>query len=495
MVRCYLNLICFFALAFTVVAASVDNKNISTKSSLDSTTNSSSVEELRPSKVTPRHYAMPEFQENARQGQCHRRVSDSKVVCTPDFFFIGSSKCGTSSLAFYLQTHPMIMNVNQYAETKENHRFDPSELDSKKTLKKTADYVQKFDAESAVKEIFHDQPGFVKKSVDNRAQADAHYKSSNGMKSSHTSKTRPDLVYMPDRPLVMEYTPNYLVHDETPLLIHKAFRHTASHLKFILIVRDPVKRMISSWRFKMEKTPGGISTFKEAVKSGLAQAKCIEDCFDKYFQKGANWTTLKPEVLLHNFTDNDVNRDYMHQHCSMKLCRVQNDPSKHGFNGGNSVMAHVVKGQYMYQLMSWLRVFDLHQFLIISLEEYMETPLGTMEKIIEFLGLQMYHNNDPKGPKRNDGMNMSYYAAAHKMKMKDDPVHEKLKNAQLRMKRTGWDNQEEVLEVMKIILNQRPLDHSLDKQITETLTAQLKDIYKGSNQRLFKLLGWPDNYY
>jgi hypothetical protein len=395
----------------------------------------------------------------------------------------------------------MIVNVNQYAPTKENHRFDPSDLDFKKGLTKTTSYVQDFDGVAAVNEIFADQPGFVKTTPDNRAEAEAHYKSSNGLdavkrKGSKThSHAQPDLVYMPDRPLVMEYTPNYLVHDETPLLIHKAFHHTAEHLKFIMIVREPVKRMISSWRFKMEKTPGGITTFKEAVVSGLAQAKCIEDCFDKYFLSGDRWRELVPEVLSRgDFLSSNISLSFMRSHCSIKVCRVKNDPNSHGYNGGNSVMAHVVKGMYMYELLAWLRVFRLEQFLIISLEEYVETPMGTMKKIIDFLGLQMFHE-DPFGPKRADGMNLTYAYAASKMKMKDNPVHANIKASQQRMGRLGWDNEEELQEVLKIVLNQRPTDHGLDSQITPALTAQLKNAYKKGNKRLFKMLGWPDDYY
>lgn len=87
------------------------------------------------SKVTPsssssvRSSFQSSFVANDRSaGICSRRKTDKKVVCTPDFFFIGTSKCGTSSLAYYLQTHPMIMNVNQYnSESKESHRFNPTE--------------------------------------------------------------------------------------------------------------------------------------------------------------------------------------------------------------------------------------------------------------------------------------------------------------------------------------------------------------------------------
>lgn len=400
----------------------------------------------------------------------------------------------------------MIVNVNQYADSKENHRFDPSALDAKTTIASTAHYLQKFDAEAAVNQIFHEQPGFVKNSRDAVKTDKRSYNSRNGLEDmkSKVSRTynhvKPDLVYMPDRPLLMEYTPNYLVHDETPLLIHKAFRHTAAHLKFLMIVREPVKRMISSWRFKMEKTPGGILSFKSAVKSGLMQAKCIEDCFDRYFKTGSGWRELKDGALQHggpsrNFTDGDVTTAFLHEHCSMKMCRLQNDKSRHGYNGANSVMAHVVKGQYMYELLNWLRVFDLSQFLVITLEEFMESPVGTMEKIISFLGLRMYHDG-PNGPKRNDGMNLTYPDAARKMTMKGkNKLHEQLKNAQQKLGRRGWDNEEELKENLKIILNQRPTDHSLDSQITDDLVSYLKKSYHDCNMRLFKLLGWPGDYY
>lgn len=57
---------------------------------------------------------------NNRVGTCYRRIYDKKIACTPDVIFIGASKSGTTSLAYYLQSHPLIMNINQYdADSKE----------------------------------------------------------------------------------------------------------------------------------------------------------------------------------------------------------------------------------------------------------------------------------------------------------------------------------------------------------------------------------------
>ena len=42
-----------------------------------------------------------------------------------------------------------------------------------------------------------------------------------------------------------------------------------------------------------------------------------------------------------------------------------------------------------YELLNWLKVFDLRQFLVITLEEFIQDPKGTLRKILEFLGLYM----------------------------------------------------------------------------------------------------------
>ncbi len=423
---------------------------------------------------------------------------------------VGSSKCGTTSLAYYLQTHPMIMNVNQYAESKESHRFDPSVLDEFYSPSISLRFVQQFWAGRAAEEIFADQPGFVRQPSD-RIEAGGRR------------------VVSAERPLLMEYTPNYLVHDETPMLIHKTFPRTAHLLKFIVIVREPVKRMVSSWRFKTVKTDGGITSFKAAVESGLRQLECADACYSQYFYhpnslgKGRDRRKDNENGKKHrlrssfvqrlgadgrptNFSLANLTEAYMREHCSMKVCRGQKDNSKNGFNGAHATMAHVAKGLYAYELVNWLKVFDLHQFLVISLEEFIESPARTLRKMLNFLQLRMFHNDDPdttarpsdeddKYERELKAMNKSYAEMARIFAQKQSPNHVKLKTMQQRHRRVGWDNETQLAEVLKVVLNQRPTNHSLDPQITPELLGRLKEAYRRPNKRLFEMLGWPADYY
>ena len=45
---------------------------------------------------------------------------------------------------------------------------------------------------------------------------------------------------------MLDYTPNYLVLDAVPKLIKENLEHS-DKVKFLLCLRDPTKRTISSW--------------------------------------------------------------------------------------------------------------------------------------------------------------------------------------------------------------------------------------------------------
>lgn len=51
------------------------------------------------------------------------------------------------------------------------------------------------------------------------------------------------------RPVLIEYTPNYFLIDHIPKLLAEGFKKLYP-LKFIVSLREPVNRTLSSWRFK-----------------------------------------------------------------------------------------------------------------------------------------------------------------------------------------------------------------------------------------------------
>lgn len=323
--------------------------------------------------------------ENPRAGECHVRKRDGRLACAPDFFFIGTSKAGTTSLAYYLDTHPMIVNANGVNHGLEGHRFDPAALDSLKGVGTSGSFIRKFDIAQRREDIFEDQPGFLRQQQLQLQQQLQH------------------------RPLVMDYTPNYLMVDEAPALIAKTFPEGVTKLKFLVMVREPVARMISSWRFKTwqmhHKHIQSTMSFKEAVDSGVEQIKCVEQCLRSLYNDtnpsclkiGSGARSAEAGIdVFHPITRqrnwrNHLTDKYHHMRCSLRHCRHIKDHSREGWVGGASFMAHAAKSLYAYQLLNWFSVFDRRQFLIISLEEFTEAPEATLRKITGFLGLHMYH--------------------------------------------------------------------------------------------------------
>lgn len=335
-----------------------------------------------------------------RVGHCHvqaggnkKKVSSSSLgdvggsagdiyACTPDFMLIGSSKSGTSSLAEYLQNHPLLRNVNSNCDecTNEAHLFD--------TIEKT---------DSIVRQILTRQPG---------------------------------IKDLKDRHLVMEYTPNYLLIDDIPRKIKQAFPLYYKKLKFIVLLRDPVARAISSYKSKTDKHPE-LPDFADCKVSGFKQAQCIFDCYDEgYFNK----------------TNNDD--------CNLEYCRTKFDKTKGGYCGGKSTLAHIVKSLYYYELLNWFNVFDRSQFLIVTIEQYTTNPLWVYEKIINFVGLPLF---DPKGVK-------------------------------------GFKTREDVISLLRLRKNITPPNDKLDKQFTEATKSELTNFYRPHNKRLVELLGWNPGY-
>jgi hypothetical protein len=77
----------------------------------------------------------------------------------------------------------------------------------------------------------------------------------------------------------------------------------------------------------------------------------------------------------------------------MRRCRRKYDTT--GFDGGAfGMIAHLVKSMYAYQIMTWFHYFPRNHFHFVTLEQYIERPLATYERALDFLGLPLY---DPAG--------------------------------------------------------------------------------------------------
>jgi hypothetical protein len=326
-----------------------------------------------------------------------------KRACTPDFMFIGASKAGSSSLAYYIRQHPMVRNMIKWDIGQESHLWDRTERNRG----------------------FEYTPEVLKNVLDSAVTA------SPGWDPSFEDK-RHGL-----RPLVMEYTPNYVASDDVPAIIKKALPHS-DKLRFIMVLREPTKRTISSWLAKKIKHSKKqmaleVTELNETLSVGMIQSMCISHCV------------------------NSLSLDRPLSDCSFKNCRRRNDNSL-GTNGGLLALAHVAKSLYVYQLMVWFSLFPRENFYILTLEAFAKNPVGELEKILDFLGLPLY---DPQG----------------KFEF-------------------GWPNRSAVLNELQWLKNWSPKGTRFEQDVTPAVKKSLNDFFEPHNRLLDELLaGNPPTSY
>lgn len=132
--------------------------------------------------------------------------------------------------------------------------------------------------------------------------------------------------------LAYEATPNYLAHPDTP----KAMHGLLPDVRLIALLRNPVERTYSSWRFQVYRGREQRS-FREAIDSELAGGEADES-----------------------------------------------SPEKHQ---GDLQYAYLRKSRYAEHLERWLTFYDRSQMLIVKSEDLFEQPGETMERILDFVGL------------------------------------------------------------------------------------------------------------
>lgn len=430
-------------------------------------------------------------------------------------------------MAYYLQTHPLIVNINQYdPDTKEGHWFDSRAVETMDT-NRTIWYLNRFDGRRIIRDVVLKQPGFSDIFEDPNKEIDGF---ATDKESSIPSKL------LDTRPLVMDYTPNYFMNDETPLLIQRTFPKTYKKLKFILCIRNPTKRTLSSWRSKKDKHGEMVPSLRSVVDLGIAQSHCIEECFAKYFSlKDPSTMKFSHKMRLNlggnrggpgheEFKKTEEEEFDFSNRCAMKLCRREHDTSQMGQSGAIGTMAHVAKSLYVYQLINWLNVYDFEQFCIVTLEDYVARPLATLQKILDFLGLPMLHNATAEAmipheffadanilgesfledrfkalasTGSSDGFSVreklkalkNEVRFANNMAKKRHDKHKDLKEAQHAEQKQGWDSIEQLIVILRKVKNKTKPNPSLDSQIIDSIVNELKLNFLLSVQRLEKILG------
>jgi hypothetical protein len=162
-------------------------------------------------------------------------VNNSHFQCLPNVFFIGASKCGTTSLSRMLLRHTNVSFIRRHILSQEEssdnyleiHRFDRNTYAYASTWLEIADEL-----------------------------------------SSSPLITR-DFITT-GKPLI-HYTPQYLFAPTVPFELREFYEYydrvratsnSVGNLKFVVSLRDPIKRALSSYWFKNSRISHGINNSK-----------------------------------------------------------------------------------------------------------------------------------------------------------------------------------------------------------------------------------------
>lgn len=352
--------------------------------------------------------------EPATSAPCIQREDDGLFACLPDVYWIGASKSGTTSIAQYLHYHPMIRNMVGEARastthSKEGHFWEVSE------------------------HLFANSQEMIE----------------SRMKSMH--KSQDGLTTLKQRPVMIEYTPNYFTLDHVPKLISEGFSKGKNKykMKFIVSLREPVSRTLSSWRFKalehyqMQERrairtgkPIEILLLNDSIHWGEMRVKCISDCYRKMGNSMAACSINKCRKMYDRF--------------SMETKILSKTADSSTMCCRTSYYAHVVKSLYAYQFAKWFQFFDKSQFFIYTLEEFSRNRLGVLERLLDFLGLPLF---DPSG-------------------------------------KYGFKDRKTLTDLLALQINKTPRKLCFEEQITPAAEKYLHDFFAPHNALLEDVIGF-----
>eukprot|EP01036_Dinobryon_divergens_P025548 gene25548-34106_t len=180
-------------------------------------------------------------------------------------------------------------------------------------------------------------------------------------------------------PAVVHYTPHYLYAPTVPFDMRRFYAH-ARHLKFIVMLRDPVDRAWSSYWFQNSHIFRGVNRgskeeFLDSFAREMSQRRKYEECMNKQFS-GRNYSGTD---YLNYYVD-AMARVYAAQlERHTKTCFGSSLRSR---SLGNR---HTDKSIYADQLVRWFLNFHPTQFVFISLSSFADSASHTVGTLLQFL--------------------------------------------------------------------------------------------------------------
>jgi hypothetical protein len=210
---------------------------------------------------------------------------------------------------------------------------------------------------------------------------------------------------------IIHYTPHYLYAPSVPYEL-KAFYPRSEELKFIVVLRDPVERALSSYWFQNshlfhENDQGSIHEFEKLADLEISHRKGYEACMDsKKTQRQFNMDNLKTvniSISQGNSAYRSFNVEKKGQFNEAVVIRtVKNgtelffkSPESHfqslkqcfGSHFRSKLLGsrHIDKGIYVDQIQRWYENFPSHNFYFISLHEFEKNPKLEYKKLLKFV--------------------------------------------------------------------------------------------------------------
>lgn len=263
--------------------------------------------------------------------QAHANTNSSRLLpdfSPPDFFILGATKCGTTSLHELLLTHPEMCD----AGAKELHYFD-----------RPAEYAQ---GSAYYMRHFHHTDGCRRKGEK------GHY---------------------------IDGTPNYLDHLEAPARMAETFSPAElRRKKFIVVLRDPVYRSYSWYNHQVKHCVAHMNRFMSTATNSRVMAKGGE----KGTKGRGEWDIA---ALC-----GDVHCDALQCNTKAKHATVGHEVDSLATFAEYYAAGEldVSLGYFALQLQQWLKYVSRSQMFILNLSTLLGNTTSTLAAMTQFLGLR-----------------------------------------------------------------------------------------------------------
>lgn len=289
---------------------------------------------------------------NLENNRC-KHYNASHVVCLPNLFFIGSSKCGklyycvidlllrvfqslgTTTVAGILSTLPNIYFVRRRIHPKDHHKE-----------------IHRFDRNT--------------------------YHFSNKWIELHEEWASCPIIENADNTSIIHYTPNYLYAPSVPFelkTLHPSFENDS---KFFIMIRDPIERAWSSYWFHNShlingRDKGSVQEFRSLVIKEIQSRSTYDLCMKETF----SLSYLTDREIVSAVKSSQVDRLNYFQ--ALKTCFGDK------FRSPTLGKRHLDKGIYIDQFIRWFSLFSRERFHVMKYENWKTNPRLEIINLLSFL--------------------------------------------------------------------------------------------------------------